>query len=142
MLGMPPKRKKKKKSNGRLVMDQLVELIVDSALDIGATNIPNPSKLAMLDSGIPNLPKLTMFENSRVLSTQMNDPQEMEVPTTNALGDKKKRRKHGMSVKASSFSPLNVMDINITKRDRYEHPVPVIKSMERSVNQEWADLEL
>ncbi|KAJ4703019.1 hypothetical protein OWV82_022987 [Melia azedarach] len=126
--GMAPKREKKKK-DGRAAMNKLAEFIAGSTPDIGFIDIPNP-------------PELAMFNVSQSLPMEAKDREKKDLTTGFVPTDKRKRRKLGMSVEASSSSPIHVMDITVVKWDRYEHLIPVVKSMERSVNREWADLEL
>ncbi|KAJ4717070.1 hypothetical protein OWV82_011997 [Melia azedarach] len=48
------------------------------------------------------------------------------------LGEGKKRRRPDISMKGPSSSSLHVVDFNAANWSRYEHFVPIVKSMEHS----------
>ncbi|KAJ4717083.1 hypothetical protein OWV82_012009 [Melia azedarach] len=75
--------------------------------------------------------------SERVSENVLSQPTDLVIFDTQT----KKKRKVGMSVEGTSSSVLQVVDISATKRDRYEHMVPMIKSMERVVSRDWAETE-
>lgn len=134
---MAPKTSREKREKGSMkrsdanpqdVMGQLSALIRAAKPDLGTE--------------IPNRPALAMFNQTRPFPKRSVD-HFCEPSSVRVIFDpsNKRNRRARMSVEGSSSTSLHVIDINASKRDRYEHLVPVMKSMEHSVNREWGESE-
>ncbi|KAJ4708843.1 hypothetical protein OWV82_018723 [Melia azedarach] len=100
---MAPKADKEKGKGKRNDLDRFTGLIGANTLEIGSTNIPNPSKLAMFD---------TLW----VLAKRTKDDVPKKLLAKTLLkGKGNMRHRPGISTEGSSSSSLYVIDLNATK---------------------------